>query len=26
VQGFVGDANARGVVKARLVYGDFVLR
>lgn len=26
VQGFVGDANARGVVKARLVFGDFVLR
>jgi hypothetical protein len=26
VQGFVGDANARGVVKARLSFGDFVLR
>lgn len=26
VEGFVGDANARGVVKARLSYGDFVLR
>jgi hypothetical protein len=26
VQGFVGDANAHGVVKARMVYGDFVLR
>lgn len=26
VEGFVGDANARGVVKARMSYGDFVLR
>ncbi len=26
VQGYVGDANARGLVKARLNYGDFVLR
>lgn len=26
VQGFVGDANARGVVKARMSFGDFVLR
>lgn len=26
VQGFVGDANARAVVKARLSFGDFVLR
>lgn len=26
VEGFVGDANAKGVVKARLNYGDFVLR
>ncbi len=26
VEGFVGDANARGVVKARMSFGDFVLR
>lgn len=26
VEGFVGDANARGTVKVRLSYGDFVLR
>lgn len=26
VQGYVGDANAKGLVKARLNYGDFVLK
>jgi len=26
VEGYVGDANARGVVKARMNYGDFVLK
>jgi hypothetical protein len=26
VEGYVGDSNAKGVVKARLSYGDFVLR
>ncbi|MEI6411367.1 MAG: hypothetical protein WCR52_18400, partial [Bacteroidota bacterium] len=26
VEGFVGDANAKGMVKARMSYGDFVLK
>lgn len=26
VEGYVGDANAKGLVKARLSYGDFVLK